>query len=122
MPENSFKYFLTPTEYKPDNRLTFMFGEKEARSVSIAGGKGASLALLSSIKESDFDKIAVKFVVPQGFILSVSAFDIQVGRNSNLDKLIKSVRGVAYGTVDGKLQDVCERYCEKFDPIAVFPP
>lgn len=103
-----------------------MFGEKEARSVSIAGGKGASLALLSSIKESHFDEISVNFLVPQGFIVSVSAFDLQVGRNSILDKLIKGVRGVAYGTVDGKLQDVCERYGEKlyykFDPVAVFSP
>lgn len=105
----SSKQVLTPAEYKPDNRLTFLFAEKEATSVLIAGGKGASLALLSSIKDSNFDQKDVSFVVPQGFVVSVSAFDLQVGRNVNLEKLIKNVKDVAYGIVDGKLQDVCDR-------------
>lgn len=109
IPDNSSKLYLTPTETKPDSRLTFTFSEKEARSVLVAGGKGASLALLSSIRQTDFDGTAVEFKVPQGFIVSVSAFDLQVGRNPNLDKQIKSVKDVAYGIVDGKLQDICER-------------
>lgn len=85
-----------------------MFRENEARSVLIAGGKGASLALLSSIHSELVEK-DVEFVVPQGFVVSVSAFDLQVGRNSNLEKLIKSVKDVAYGIVEGNLLDVCER-------------
>lgn len=86
-----------------------MFGEDEARSVLIAGGKGASLALLSSIQISNVDEKDVEFVVPRGFVVSVSAFDLQVGRNSNLRGLIKSVKDVAYGIEDGKLQDICDR-------------
>lgn len=103
--ENCSKFYLTPTETKPDSRLTFLFNENEAKSVLIAGGKGASLALLSSvIDKKDFD-----FEVPQGFIVSVSAFNLQVARNANLDRRIKSVKDVAYGIVDGKLHDVCDR-------------
>lgn len=86
-----------------------MFGEDEARSVLIAGGKGASLALLSSVQISNVDEKYAEFVVPQGFVVSVSAFDLQVGRNANLQSLIKSVKDVAYGIEDGKLQDICDR-------------
>lgn len=107
--DNSCRHFLTPTETKPDNRLTVMFSEDEAKSLLVSGGKGASLALLSSIQIANFDEKDVAFVVPQGFIVSVSAFDLQVGRNPNLSKLIKSIKDVAYGITDGKLQDVCER-------------
>ncbi len=75
----------------------------------IAGGKGASLALLSSINASNFDEKIEEFVVPQGFVVSVSAFNLQVARNSNLKKLITNVRDVAYGNLDGQLQDYCDR-------------
>lgn len=108
IPDNSSRTSLTPTETKPDNRLTFKFSEKEARSDLIAGGKGASLALLTSIN-SEANEKDEQFVVPQGFVVSVSSFDLQVGRNSNLEKLIKSVKDVAYGIVEGELRDACER-------------
>lgn len=107
--DNPPKFYLKPTETKPDNRLTFSFNENEAKSVLIAGGKGASLALLSSVRQSFFDKEDFHFEVPQGFVVSVSAFNLHVGRNANLDRRIKSVKDVAYGIVDGKLQDVYER-------------
>lgn len=106
--DSSNKQFLTATEIKPDNRLTFMFSEIEARSVLISGGKGASLALLSSIQPSVND-VSQEFVVPQGFIVSVSAFNLQVARNVNVANLIKGVKDVAYGIVDGNLQDCCDR-------------
>lgn len=109
IPDNTPKFYLTPTETKPDSTLTFLFSENEAKSVFVAGGKGASLALLSSVHQLRIDRKDIEFQVPQGFIISVSAFDLQVRRNPNLDKRIKSVKDVAYGIVDEKLQDVCER-------------
>lgn len=108
--ENSAKHFLTPSEAKPDNRLTLMFTENDAQSVHISGGKGSSISLLTSIEaSSSIDKTFVKFIVPQGFVVSVGAFNLQLARNPNLAKLIKNTRDVAYGIVDGKLQDYCER-------------
>lgn len=110
MPEHLSNFILTPAEIKPDNRLTLMFTEKEATSVAIAGGKGSSISLLSSIHQKSYvDDKFVEFVVPQGFVVCVTAFDLQVKRNANLAQLIKSVRDVAYGIVDGQLNDHCER-------------
>ncbi|KAJ6633279.1 putative phosphoenolpyruvate synthase, partial [Pseudolycoriella hygida] len=115
--DNSPKHLITPKEIRPDNRMTLMFDEKEARSVLIAGGKGASLALLSSIK--DTNEKGNDFVVPKGFIVSVSAYNLQVGRNSSLGKLVRSIRDVAYGNTDGNLQDACDRTIAEFQAIAL---
>lgn len=75
------------------SKLVYHFDDPEARSVQISGGKGASLALLTSItKRSDLD--CPVFYVPAGFVLSVSAMDLMVNRNRDVHESIESLVGL----------------------------
>jgi len=152
--------------------LAISFSKQPAQSLSVSGGKGASLALLTSladanhsdkigelnvhelidkmpkhnilinklrrdrkISKSDWDismpiesghsetlkEILLNwksqeelkcpdFIVPDGFVLSVSAFELQLETNPHLISVIRDVENIAHGVVDGSLEDVCKKY------------
>lgn len=82
------------------DKFTYPFEDQEAGSVLISGGKGASLALLTSIsqmksilEDNSASLSPPEFSVPRGFVLSVSAMDAMVSKdsklNSRLDQLVK---------------------------------
>lgn len=47
-------------------------------------------------------------MVPQGFILTTDAFDVQLKCNKRIRDAILNVQGVAYTKTNGKLETVCE--------------
>lgn len=83
-------------------KFFYHFDDKEAGSVSISGGKGASLALLTSIstmkdivertpKTLEATLSLPHFIVPSGFVLSVSAMDVMVAGNASLNASIEGL-------------------------------
>ena len=55
----------------------------------------------------DFD--VPDFFVPQGFIVSVSAFDRHVENNQKIAKALMILKDVAYEKTEGSIKDVCAR-------------
>lgn len=55
----------------------------------------------------DFD--VPEFHVPEGFLISVSAFEQHVKVNANVGKALNDLEGVAYEKVDGDLKNACEK-------------
>lgn len=108
-------------EAKPKkDKFIYQFADAEASSVLICGGKGASLALLTSIanmteiidrstegqKDIKAPSQLPKFTVPNGFVLSVSAMDVIVDQNPDIDSSIEKL--VAICAEGGDFQDQCE--------------
>lgn len=102
------------------NKYIYHFSEDETSSVQISGGKGASLALLTSIsrmgnlidrfyandqlfkdhrhehlastrKQSITQLTGPEFIVPSGFVLSVSAMEGMIVQNPDLNSAIEKL-------------------------------
>lgn len=91
------------------------FHDEHASSLAVCGGKGASLALLSAVRTLPPDQLQyLEFHVPDGFIVTVSSFNLQIKRNADLNEAIQRIRKVAYGIEPGNLKESCEEAVEKF--------
>ena len=77
------------------------FDDEKCRNENIVGGKGFSLAMLSSIEDTDF-------IVPGGFCVTVFAFELQLHTHKALQKMINDIEDVSVGKKDGDLQKYCE--------------
>lgn len=98
------------------------FHDKDASSLAISGGKGASLALLNlvqTIVQPTNDLSNLKFNVPNGFIVTVTSFNLQMRRNPNLTESIRKIRNVAYGTESGCLEERCREVVEQLQNIVL---
>ncbi|KAG1649806.1 putative phosphoenolpyruvate synthase [Nymphon striatum] len=73
---------VTSEETKRKNVL--LFTDSACTNSALTGGKGSSLAILSSISEE-------LFVVPQGFCITISAYDDHLQNNPNIVSVIKDV-------------------------------
>lgn len=98
-----------------NNEISFCypFSDERCRSVKIAGGKGASLALLNQsmtiISETGYDEYDFpKFQVPCGFVIGSSAFGEYLSGKPDLVELIERLQRIAYGLDDGDLQEICQ--------------
>ncbi|KAJ8916677.1 hypothetical protein NQ315_000322 [Exocentrus adspersus] len=76
------------------------FKQEEARIIELSGGKGNSLALLASLNSSEF-------TVPDGFIVTVNAFNQQLRSSALLSKTVQHLDDVCCGRKDGKLEVIC---------------
>lgn len=102
----------------PTNKLALPFHDKDASSLTISGGKGASLALLNVVQTLPASELErPKFHVPAGFIVTVSSFDLQMRRNPSLSESIRGIRNVAYGIYPGNLDEKCQEVVQKFKNI-----
>lgn len=104
--------------YNPQNaaspeKLLVSFNEKEAQSVLVSGGKGSSLAILNAIQEMNQRKYNAseypEYFVPEGFNVSVSAFERHLQNNPTLKNILRDLEDIAYGKTSGSLQDACAR-------------
>lgn len=102
------------------------FGDEKCRNENIVGGKGFSLATLTSIEDTDVrsdsnftsvysDPLAylnsrpcLQFIVPGGFCVTVFAFELQLHTHKALQKMINDIEDVSVGKKDGDLQEYCE--------------
>ena len=97
-----------------NGKIVLLFGEEACRYESLVGGKGSSLALLSTAAEGG----PVDFTVPQGFCLTVNAWNRQMNENKDLLMQLKELRDVGKGVIDGRLEECCQ---EASDLLAVTP-
>ncbi|XP_012151249.2 rifampicin phosphotransferase isoform X1 [Megachile rotundata] len=87
------------------------FNDEKCRNENIVGGKGFSLAVLTSIEDA-------QFVVPKGFCVTIFALELQLHAHKELQKIIRDIEDVSVGIKDGDLQ----RYCnEAMDIIQSTP-
>jgi hypothetical protein len=109
---NTMERIGTRTDYPMPSQLLVSFDEKEAQSVLISGRKGSSLAILQAIQEKKSPELKQSipdYVLPQGFIISASAFERHLRLNSQISCGLKELENVAYEKIPGDLKDVCEK-------------
>lgn len=143
-------------------KLLVSFAEDEAQSVHVAGGKGASIAVLRLIQEGKVDRLInqrgkspnilnalvdqlstnplnrkfkkepilgkpragslaqiqfpappqikiPEFYVPQGFIVSVSALEVHLENNCELNELLKDLDAIVRERTAGNIQESCKK-------------
>lgn len=93
--------------------ITLFFNERDAQCEHLCGGKGSSLAFLTQLSNNEING-KNSFVVPQGFILTTDAFDIQLNQNSHIREAIANIERIAYYKMRGKLEDACEIVSKMF--------
>lgn len=85
---------------------TLFFNEPDAQNEQLCGGKGSSLAFLTSLANNEVRE-NVAFIVPQGFTLTTDAFDHQLKHHTHLQEAISHIENIAYNRCDGNLDDAC---------------
>ncbi|XP_078047506.1 rifampicin phosphotransferase-like isoform X2 [Augochlora pura] len=87
----------------PVNRSDYVvfFDNVKCQNENITGGKGFSLATLTSIKNADF-------IVPKGFCITVFGLELQLHANKELQKVIDDIEHVNVGKKAGDLQKYCD--------------
>ncbi|XP_064640446.1 rifampicin phosphotransferase-like [Lineus longissimus] len=88
---------LTETD---KDKLVVAFKDKACQSSELVGGKGSSLAMLTSLGDE------VK--VPTGFCVTLTAFKMQLERNPQLQTAVTKLEHIACGKVIGNLKQECE--------------
>lgn len=102
-------YHLLPTAIKPAADLyTVSFENRICQSEAAVGGKGSSIALLSSITNK-------QFIVPQGFCITVAALNLQIEKNETLSDAVTYVADISAGKLDSDLKSACEKAVTLFD-------
>lgn len=163
-PEDTVIHKLYSNELKPrEDQLVVDFEDREAQSSLITGGKGSSLALLTTVmKGNKFDenddgflleKVSSKnrlvrsrkisksdwnlsmtknkeelkksnwklrkelnlpdFIVPAGFVLTVSSFEMVLKSNDHIRESIQMIEDVAYGIKTDDLEETCKQTVDK---------
>ncbi|XP_049815699.1 uncharacterized phosphotransferase YvkC-like isoform X3 [Schistocerca nitens] len=84
------------------SHMVVTFSDRECQSSTIVGGKGASLALLSSAACSQFQ-------VPSGFCLTTHAFDYQLHCSPDLKNEINKLNDMSSECSPEELKAQCER-------------
>lgn len=93
--------------------LTLFLDDPFAKVEQLCGGKGLSLAFLTELAMSKQESKNA-FVVPQGFIITSVAFDLQLKFNSHLRKAILNIENIAYNRTKGNLDDACREAIKLF--------
>lgn len=93
--------------------LTLFFNEPDAQCEKLCGGKGSSLAYLTHLSNSEINR-KNHFVIPQGFILTIDAFDIQIKHCWQIRDAIANIEAIAYKRNKGKLENACEEVSKLF--------
>ncbi|KAG1649799.1 hypothetical protein GQR58_028618 [Nymphon striatum] len=101
---------VTSEETKRKNVL--LFTDSACTNSALTGGKGSSLAILSSISEE-------LFVVPQGFCITISAYDDHLQNNPNIVSVIKDVTDVCRGQIEGDIQQLSKNILKMIIPFFV---
>lgn len=110
---------LIASQQRPTRtKIAYWFSDTGAQSEAIAGGKGSSLALLTSALG---EKRNLDFHVPAGFVLSSSACDLQFSQHADIRTAIDAIASIAYERTVGDLQVACDRVCELIAGRALEP-
>ncbi|GAB6030505.1 hypothetical protein CHUAL_007367 [Chamberlinius hualienensis] len=100
--QDSVPQLLDLTHITQCNEIVVDFSEENCKSSQIVGGKGSSLALMSSL-----DSQLKNFSIPDGFCLTKTAFDLHLKHNSHLNNAIAQLKYTA-GHNHESLKDECD--------------
>lgn len=87
-------------------KLVLMFNEEACKFESLVGGKGSSLAVLSTLMT---ENQAITFSVPQGFCVAVKAWNVQTRDNGAIQSALEQVEKAATDTAKSHLEEACQR-------------
>ncbi|XP_074030149.1 rifampicin phosphotransferase isoform X2 [Leptinotarsa decemlineata] len=91
----------------PPSFLLSELGSEKSQILEITGGKGNSLALLTSLNSGDF-------IVPNGFIITTNAYKLQIESNPLLSCSISVLNDICCGIYGGQLEDACQNTVNYF--------
>lgn len=118
--EISVPYLGSPTRppaSAEEEKLVLLFNEEACRFDSLVGGKGSSLALLSS----NIKTVPVECNVPAGFCVTVNAWKTQTKNNQEIGAIFQHLKDVATGVVEGKLEECCAKATKLLSSLPVDP-
>lgn len=117
-PELSIPYLIAPSR-KPTlgetEKLVLLFNEEACRFDGLVGGKGASLAVLSSNVQSS----PVNCSVPLGFCVTANAWKTQTASDEKLQSLFKRLEDAAKEPVDGNLKESCDEAVKYLSSVPI---
>lgn len=122
----SYAQLMGSTQRPTRTKIAYWFTDAGAQSEAIAGGKGASLALLTAAmaipaEEEDAHHAPIDFNVPFGFVLSVSAYDLQLSMHPEIADAVEQIKSIAYHKLDGDLKAACHRCVSIIETAALEP-
>ncbi|XP_046625804.1 uncharacterized protein LOC124307780 isoform X1 [Neodiprion virginianus] len=107
---------LLPSKLKPEVDLyTVSFKDRICQSETAVGGKGSSIALLTSIPHKEF-------IVPLGFCITTAALNLQIEKNEPLANAVTYVKNVSAGILKADLKVACEKAVALFEQIPIIEP
>ena len=106
-----------PLTSAENEKLVLLFNEESCQFDGLVGSKGSSLALLTS----HLDQMPVDCSVPPGFCLTVNAWKRQIGGNEELHLLLKKLKDIASGIIEGQLESCCQQASRLLASASVDP-
>lgn len=96
------QYLRRSETFAQKNNYVIHFTDKQCQNESLVGGKGYSLAFLTSIVTDDF-------TIPQGFCVTKFALEWQLQHHKQIQEMITDIEDISRGKKDGNLQNYCEK-------------
>lgn len=116
--EPSFSYPSFDASVRCDrSKLTVPFDSSDCQSEELCGGKGSSLGFLTTLTQQS----QVRFEVPNGFVVTSTAFLLQLKRHKRLNEAIRALENTAYHRVTASLPEACTAVCELFKSTEIDP-
>ncbi|XP_074644588.1 rifampicin phosphotransferase-like isoform X2 [Tubulanus polymorphus] len=105
---------LSEPEISANDRemICIPFTKSACCSSSLVGGKGAQLGSLTTLSISN-----VK--VPNGFCLSIKAYEIQLKENPVLKEEVEKLENIVLKNATGNVKDICEDVVSAFKQYAI---
>ncbi|CAL7941056.1 unnamed protein product [Xylocopa violacea] len=100
-PNRQLQFLKQPSTSVQRDDYVVHFDDRKCQNENIVGGKGFSLAMLTSIKDADF-------AVPKGFCVTVFALELQLHTYKELQNAINDIENVCVGKKEGDLQKYCD--------------
>ncbi|GAB6029207.1 hypothetical protein CHUAL_004978 [Chamberlinius hualienensis] len=110
---------LSEPEIESCKELVVTFKDAKCRSSNIVGGKGASLALMTTVEHSASEK----FTVPLGVGVTKTAFKLQEEQNPKIKNALNQLQQIARTSkqADINLSNECEKVTKLIENTPVSP-
>ncbi|XP_033208462.1 putative phosphoenolpyruvate synthase isoform X2 [Belonocnema kinseyi] len=106
---------LRPNLMKVSTNFVLSFREETCQNEELVGGKGSSLALLTSIETNEFS-------VPQGFCITAPALKYQIDSCENLSQAIDDLEKLHINQKTEVLKNYCERIVSLLESTSIIAP
>ncbi|XP_066587507.1 rifampicin phosphotransferase-like isoform X2 [Prorops nasuta] len=95
-------YKQQSSAYVQSSEYIIALNDRKCQDKNLVGGKGASLALLSTMNYAEL-------IVPAGFCITVYAYQLQLKTDHNLQCRIKEIENIC----NGKTKNDLKKYCDE---------